>query len=682
MIPELLDADGLRPFLGHRSVRVRRWAARGIRKLDPARAAEVLVDRSPDETDAETLVEAQKALADSPRTAPFAAALCLARKLAVLGLARESRAAAAALWPHAEPAGREELARLLFGRKDERDEAFSLARECPGPTFHARAVRLRGSEELFGRLLSLTPRDEGCAVHWVTALVAAGNESGVLRSWQRLEEHLIDIAAAAEERYPAKLDALLESVAAGARGLAAAPPDVPALRGERFAPFLAEARRVLDRQAALALALRDAVRAAQEAGSSLASEASLRLLLGRVRDRLKASSKDWARLRAARGVIAAATVAADSCWPDGWYENTLAGPLSRALHAAERRELGRILDGLLTADLRRCDSFAQTRRPVLFSLLLGDEAVPRLVEVLHASDLDWAPDAAAARLAAADPESLAAHLRRAEDNGLACLAEVLARPGESPGRVLACAAERLLTSEYPESFPGGLLATGSAAALSVLRDAYRPGERELAAALLTLADLHGTELPERTALEREESGAPGTGVEIFLRCGACRRSHHYEVSEFRVFMTPDGRDEVSFDHLIRCKRCGAIEDYQLSLSATRQARLGRDAVLGLHERIAYDDPAEVAAAARRTKLIDGYACSGRDFPSLREAHRHLLGAVRAGPGDASAWRRLGSLYLQGGLLDAAGKAYRKATRLDPADGAARQGLELIRRLSA
>lgn len=132
----------------------------------------------------------------------------------------ESRRAAADLWPLADPAGRDELAPLLFDSEQERGLALSLARECPSPEFHARVRRLPGSREYFSRLLQVEPGDERGAIHWTLALCAAANERQAPGSWGGLENLIIDLAAEGEEESATGLDALMDAAARAARRLA------------------------------------------------------------------------------------------------------------------------------------------------------------------------------------------------------------------------------------------------------------------------------------------------------------------------------------------------------------------------------------------------------------------------------------------------------------------------------
>lgn len=273
------------------------------------------------------------------------------------------------------------------------------------------------------------------------------------------------------------------------------------------------------------------------------------------------------------------------------------------------------------------------------------------------------------------------------------LLELFARfPGERASRMLAARAGRLFERLPQEDVAGALASCGGLAAAEALADAYRSGEPLLARALATVNELHGraplilqqaqrdlklegkreSRLIKRLRsvrdLDQLLSAAGDAPFAVALRCRRCRYEYHYDVERVMVatdFMEDKGPSAacVSFDRLIVCKRCAALEDYELGLRtvvllAAEFARL--DMLRADDSEDRQDEP----HAAGRLVLVKALSAGGREFGCQGAALRHLLDALRQTPEDAAIHKRLGNCYRRGGLGEQSRQCYERALSLD------------------
>jgi tetratricopeptide (TPR) repeat protein len=317
------------------------------------------------------------------------------------------------------------------------------------------------------------------------------------------------------------------------------------------------------------------------------------------------------------------------------------------------------------------------------ALLLGvwgvEEAVPRLWERALFDDM------AATALARTGPIA-AAHLRG-----------VLAEAQPDWQRILQAAEELdlhtgavLWREHLPELLiascgdPRPLVRYGDEALLPRLWEEVQPGEGELAEAYLWLCHLHGVAAqplpaadPEWAALYTGRPAPPGQPrVRVRLQCTvpACRRTYGYYVRLIWVDPAPvlagAAAQPVVCDR-IRCKRCGAIDQYTLTPEAFGEVAvlLANPAVqeeLAMGRRVMYG-PLRLGSV----RLPDGRP------GGIREAHEQHRAAARARPDLAAARVGYGSVLLEMGRCEEAEIELRAALLLQPGAAEALFGLATI-----
>lgn len=663
--------------LGYKSARAREWAASRLAATGGPAELEAAAERAARESDDDVLMALLPWLGSAP-PALLARLIELARLLLRSGRERQGRELLLRLLPRApDDASRRSILEPLVGEEPAR-RLLELRSACGRPELFAglQALRAeRGAEELGDALAQLLPREGRLGVHWALGVGSLWGDAEPDR-WEGLAAFL----PAAAERAPGPAaapedpTAALERLAARERQ---ARWDCPALAAPPLDAALESARRAALAHAELLQALADALR--WSAGRLPELEG-----LGA---RLRAAVDEGEGLEQSRRGLARAR--------DPWEAAQVL--LALPIRAEE-------LDGLAAAvpGVRELEDFlaaappGRARRRVL-SLLArrGLDAAPGVARHLGDEDPDTR-EAAFARLAAMGP----AVLERLEslldaEQPPARLLDLFARfPGERSSRMLAARAGRLFARLPQEDVAGALAACGGLAAAEALADAYRPGEPLLARALAAVNELHGRaplilqqalrdlklarererrlfkRMRSAAGLEEVLSGRGGEPLTVALRCRGCRYEYNYEVERVVIatgFLEDSGPSPacVSFERLIVCKRCGALEDYELGLRTmiVLAAELARLDALP-------DDAAEEASSPDsdgRLLLVKGLTAAGREFGSQGAALRHLEDAARQAPGDASIHKRLGNCYRRGGLGGRARQSYERALSLDPAE---------------
>lgn len=674
--PEFYSAGELLELLSRESPLVRAWAVRALARSAPkafqAAAPRLLRERHPD---------VLRAVIDwCGRAEPQAGLELLALARALRKAKLPSRIPAGAAWrlvPQAAP--HEEWVRL-------RELSPRVAKVLPALTAAAgerlqAAIRdlLAGDAdgEFSQELTFLGPEDSERGADWRLATASYGPDE---RRWQRWNYCFALLPASPDLPWepppPADLTGAPEALERAAARLVAACAEPAASAPE---PAAGAFRKALVSRARAASAFARAL--GTRLGSSPVPDSG-RLKLGV--DALWSWLSDalgGAKAFAAAGepLEALLSASASCCPPD----EGLAAALAEAGGAALAR---RLRDGL-----DKLEGAARARAYDVIGRIEGLEAAELLAKGVGSEDA-LVRDACLDRLEQLGPgvlDRLGPYFDQAEAEALSWLMDALETlPGEATGRAFARRAERLWTQLENWEVEPGLLATGSVAALEALRDAYRPGERALGEAVLTLAELHGLELPELPALRAERSRAikafagdhADRPVEAALRCLACRRQYHYEVSEFRLAMdaVKEGKaiaEGLSFDVLIRCKRCGAVEQFEPSYDLVSELEeAAEEASERLQEGELPLPDEDGGVRLGRLVLCEAIATAGRTFLSAGAALRWLERETRARPKDAGLWLSLGNVYKNGGLLDLSEAPFKRAIEADPRELEAHLGL--------
>ena len=338
------------------------------------------------------------------------------------------------------------------------------------------------------------------------------------------------------------------------------------------------------------------------------------------------------------------------------------------------------------------------RASLLLALLpdanLAREVLDAITDEASENELD-----AALALLTSRPEALRAvaearlgHTHVQAD--FALLSALAAQPFRWASRLVVERLDELLRSQPTCEILDACAELGDPSALSLLLCEWRPGEQPLAATLVFLATLGNREeeLPDairregeaherklepsqHTALSfptRELRTAPSWAADetfararqplpLDLRCNACGRTYTYEIK--RLYLNPNLSDEpdrgIVLGQLIRCKRCGAEDDYELTTQAYGFTTLLLLQATRANAADAADDDDEGRVLLGSPQLWDGTPVRR---PS--QAAALLRTQAEARPHQALGWRRLGNLLLKFEELEAAESAFLRAVEVD------------------
>lgn len=201
---------------------------------------------------------------------------------------------------------------------------------------------------------------------------------------------------------------------------------------------------------------------------------------------------------------------------------------------------------------------------------------------------------------------------------------------------------------------------GDPRALPVALAEWRPGDRRLASIALQLHRL--ARLPSQGAISEElvrdadeserlvrelkerlrhgiDIAPPDGDLRLDLRCTRCRRVHEYDVLQACVHphlarCREEGWDGVSLGRIVICKRCGAEDDYELTVGARALLAVSTRRVPGESIEERRSRPVVVA----ELRLWDGTLCKR---PARAIDHLRALAALQPERGEG--WRRLGNL---------------------------------------
>src|SRR5262249_54767296 len=143
-----------------------------------------------------------------------------------------------------------------------------------------------------------------------------------------------------------------------------------------------------------------------------------------------------------------------------------------------------------------------------------------------------------------------------------------------------------------------------------------------------------------------------TPLTLPLRCRSCGWEYHYEIDEIlfsaneAVKNSASSEDSIDFLPMIRCKRCGAIEDYEIGAQAflILTAEIMRAEILGRKrslEKSRENRDDEDWTKTGRLRHLEVHM-DDRIWPNRRAGYRHLLEKRDHHPDDPRVWVQLGN----------------------------------------
>ena len=254
--------------------------------------------------------------------------------------------------------------------------------------------------------------------------------------------------------------------------------------------------------------------------------------------------------------------------------------------------------------------------------------------------------------------------------------------------------EALLTADGEMTLEA-LRDLGSALAIEPLRAERVPGEDLLNEILLLLCELNDVQLPELSELraaydqrqaemaEREqlmekaqgwdeilqrEAESP-EGMTLKLHCKKCQREYSYDVGmvyyDLNTMDQPESEktpgDEFWFQKRVVCKKCGAVDEYQV----TGEANI---AILAeqLKMHLGSKETIDAQHGTPRLKFYRFGLTDGRKMPP-RRALEVLRREAEAAPRETARWIRLGNVLNFMERFEEAREQYARAYALDPDD---------------
>jgi hypothetical protein len=201
---------------------------------------------------------------------------------------------------------------------------------------------------------------------------------------------------------------------------------------------------------------------------------------------------------------------------------------------------------------------------------------------------------------------------------------------------------------------------------------WAPGEPIRAESLLRIALVNRLEHPaiaRHGDTWRAEAAAPPDDERsnpLDLRCRNCGRSYRHEIP--MVLLDPDKRawDSIRIPKIVLCKRCGSMDEWDLTPSAMVALTLRMASKIGMPDICA-------------GKLMVETLGRPREFRTMGDAIRHGEAELARRGEDPDVLRAIGNLYRNGGLSERSIPFYERALAARPGDSETLEGLELARK---